>query len=115
MVQNRITDSKRIAQFLASELTGLETGILTELSMTDVDEDAEPSSEGTEAYRIERDGNPVARVVLYPERVVLQRSDERDWEAPEDADKVTLADATLHVEQVAGVKQALDTLRETLN
>lgn len=115
MVQDRITDSTRIAQFLASELTGLETGLVAELAMTDVDEDAEPSPEGTQAYRIEYDGESVAQVVLYPERVILRHSNETDWEAPEDADQIAVDGARLHLEQAAGVKQALDALRETLN
>jgi hypothetical protein len=115
MVQDRITDSTRIAQFLASELTGLETGVLAELTVSDVDDDAEPSPEGTQAYRIDHGEESVACVVLYPERVTLQRPDETDWEVPGNVAKITVEGATLHLERVAGVKQAIDALRETVD
>ena len=113
MVRDRITDGKRIAQFLASEVTGLETGFLAEIAVTDVDEDAEPNPDGTLAYRIERDGDAVASVVLYPEHVALQRPDGRGWGVPDSADRVSVDGSALSIESVAGVKQALDALEET--
>jgi len=114
MVQDRITDGKRIAQFLASELTGLETGLLAEIAVTDIHESAEASPDGTLAYRVERDGDAVASVVLYPEHAAVQRPDGSGWEVPEGLGKVEADGATLSIEGVAGVKQALDALEETL-
>lgn len=51
MVDDRLTDGRRIAQLLASELTG---GVdrLTRLSVTDADPDVEPMTDGALAYTV---------------------------------------------------------------
>lgn len=97
MVEDRVTDGKRVAQLLASELTGLETGPLGAVDVTDADPTAEPSPAGTAAYRVTAAGAPVGTVVMYPERVV-----------------VDLGDDELVVDSGAAVKQVVDTVRERL-
>jgi hypothetical protein len=56
MVENRVTDGTRIAQLLASELTGLSRGPLSGVEVVDADPDAEPSPGGTFAYAFEHEG-----------------------------------------------------------
>ncbi|MFT4882477.1 MAG: hypothetical protein ACI9HI_002503 [Salinirussus sp.] len=97
MVEDRVTDGKRVAQLLASELTGLETGPLGAVDVTDADPAAEPSPAGTVAYRVTAAGAPVGTVVMYPERVV-----------------VSLGADELVVESGAAVKQTVDAVRERL-
>ncbi|WP_336025267.1 hypothetical protein [Halobellus salinisoli] len=53
MVEERLTDGRRIAQFLASEVTGHEDD-LGSLVVTDADADVEPTPDGAFAYAIER-------------------------------------------------------------
>ena len=67
MVEKRLTDGRRIAQFLASEITG-HGDALAALSVTDADPDVEPTPDGTFAYAIDRDGDRVASVFVQPDR-----------------------------------------------
>jgi hypothetical protein len=82
MVDERLTDGRRIAQFLASEVTGHEDD-LRSLSVTDADPDVEPTPDGAFAYAIERaerddggdggaDSTRVASVFVQPERVRVE-------------------------------------------
>jgi|APHM01.1.fsa_nt_gi hypothetical protein len=116
MVDRRITDGTRIGQLLASELTGLETGVMAAVDVVDADPAATPSADGTEAYRIARDGTVVAAVRLYPESVEVCLSGERAWpDGTPTRDTVTVADArTLQIADGAGVKTAVDAVRVTL-
>ncbi|WP_049985700.1 hypothetical protein [Halobellus rufus] len=75
MVEERLTDGRRIAQFLASEVTG-HGDDLGSLVVSDADPDVEPTPEGAFAYGIERrageDGataTRVASVYVQPDRV----------------------------------------------
>lgn len=54
MVEARITDGRRIAELLASELDGREDGHLERLAVVDADTDVEPTADGTRAYDVER-------------------------------------------------------------
>lgn len=58
MVVDRLADGVRIAQLLASEVTGNESA-LRGLTVADADPDVEPTADGALAYRIvrERDGS----------------------------------------------------------
>lgn len=105
MVDERVTDGKRVAQLLASELTGLETGSLGGVDVTDADPAAEPSPEGTVAYRVTAAGESVGTVVMYPERAVVDLV----VEGPEGT-----TDDALVVESGAAVKRAVDAVRERL-
>ncbi|WP_152042832.1 hypothetical protein [Salinigranum salinum] len=51
MVDDRLTDGRRIAQLLASELDGL-GGVLAAVAVTDADRDADPTPDGAYAYRV---------------------------------------------------------------
>jgi hypothetical protein len=99
VVERRVTDGKRIAQLLASELSGREDGLLSRVTLTEADADAEPSPEGTLAFRVAVDGDPVGTVRMYPERVVLALDGERS--------------ETL--ESGAAVKRGLDAVRDWLS
>lgn len=113
MVEERITDGKRIAQFLASELTGLERGPLGRVEVVDSDPDAEPSPSGTEAYRVGFEESVAGTVVLFPAAVEVRLTG-LEWEPAESAKDVTINGSTLTVESVASVKQVTDSLRVTL-
>lgn len=73
MVDERLTDGRRIAQLLASEVTGHD-GTLSALSVTDADPETEPTPDGAFAYGIERDpdGDRVASVFVHPDRVRVE-------------------------------------------
>ena len=71
MVEKRLTDGRRIAQLLASEVTGHADG-LAGLSVTDADTDIEPTPDGAFAYGIDRDGDRVASVFVQPDRVRVE-------------------------------------------
>lgn len=91
MVEDRITDGRRIAELLASELDGREDGELERIAVTNADRDVEPTVEGTRAYDIERvhgtrdarrdaersdgverDGERIARAFVHPDRAHLE-------------------------------------------
>jgi hypothetical protein len=73
MVEDRVTDGKRIAQLLASEVRGHEHGPLGPLEVTDV-EDAEGTVDGEYAYAIagEGDDDPLAEAYVHPDRAHLE-------------------------------------------
>lgn len=112
MVENTITDGKRIAQLLASEITGLETRALKRVSVTDADAEAMPSDGGTIAYRIAVEGAELATVLLYPEYIELEF--ETEPSATDAASDLRTDDPTVvTVTTGAEVKRAVDLLRET--
>ncbi|MFP8957908.1 hypothetical protein ACLI4Y_14370 [Natrialbaceae archaeon A-CW3] len=116
MVDDRITDGRRIAELLASEIDGRVDDELEWLTVTNADRDAEPTVDGTRAYDIsiaghddssdgmgaadegESGGSAVAadtdsstrlaRVFLHPDRIHLEfdRGREAAVEAAETAD-----------------------------
>lgn len=71
MVENRVTDGRRIAELLSSELHGREDGELDRVAVVDAVEDVEPTADGALAYRVEADGGPLAEAYVHPERVHL--------------------------------------------
>ena len=95
MVEERITDGKRIAQLLASELDGREDGGLEAVAVTTADRDAEPSADGTRAYDVVRtdegDGDRFARVFVHEDRARLE------FEAGQDVAAETAAERDLRV------------------
>ncbi len=72
MVERRITDGKRIAQLLASEIDGREDSGLDLLALADADPDVEPTADGALAYRIVREGEPFAEVFVQPDRIRIE-------------------------------------------
>jgi len=124
MVEDRITDGKRIAQLLASELTGLQTGPLADVEITDSDPEAMPSDSGTVAYRIQYEGQQVGTVLLYPAYVEVELQEEVSLEPEPDGDIPVGTDTsggvtrigadTLQITHGAAVKRAVDVLRTIL-
>jgi hypothetical protein len=111
MVKHRITDGKRIAQLLASELTGLRTGGLDAVSVEQAEPDAMPSDTGTLAYRIVEDGTPLASVSLYPSYAEVEFVTESGAGRPSEAG----GREPLQVTRGADVKTAVDRIRETVD
>ena len=118
MVEDRITDGRRIAQLLASELEGREDGELARFTVTDADRDVEPTEDGTRAYDVTRDDERFARVFVQPDRARIEIDAEpaSALEAAEDVGlrvrpKATNPPRTLvFVESGAEVKRATDVL-----
>jgi hypothetical protein len=71
MVDERLSDGRRIAQLLASEVTG-HAGDLAALSVTDADPDVAPTPDGAFAYGIDRDGDRLASAFVQPDRVRVE-------------------------------------------
>lgn len=115
MVTDRITDGKRIAELLASELTGLEEGVLADVSVSDADRDAEPTPEGTRAYVIRFDGECVATVVMYPEYVAISTDVYDPLPEGERRGVTVTVDGSIRVLTGAAVKPAVDVLRTGLS
>jgi hypothetical protein len=115
MGERRISDSTRIGQLLASEITGLSVGVLAECSITGADADATPSEGGTRAYRIAHEEEVVGAVWLYPGHAELRLTGERGWPETAGGRMVSRERAdSLRIEAGAGVKQAVDALRTVL-
>jgi hypothetical protein len=113
MVEDRITDGKRIAELLSSELSARENGPLAQVSIVDADPDATPSADGTPAYGIARNGAQIGVVSLFPEyaRVTLTVEAETVVDsAPANGVPARRedSDAVLRVESGAAVKRAVD-------
>ncbi|MDV7348925.1 hypothetical protein R3751_03930 [Halorubrum distributum] len=79
MVTDRLADGVRIAELLASEVTGNESD-LRGLTVVDADRDVEPTADGALAYRIAReraetdDGatEALAEVSVQPDRALIE-------------------------------------------
>jgi hypothetical protein len=112
MVENTVTDGKRIAQLLASELTGLDAGLLGDISVSDADPDAVPTDSGTDAYTIVAGDDPVGTVSMFPEYATVTFERTVSWpdgdQRPELLDE---SDDTLVVSSGAAVKRAVDAIR----
>lgn len=111
MVEDRITDGKRIAQLLASELTGLETAPLHRIGVVDSTPDVEPTPDGVEAYGVAVDGDRFGTVTVFPDhvRVALEGSLPATVES---GDGVAVSTdgtlVTVRIEYGAAVKRAVD-------
>lgn len=114
MVTDRVTDGKRIAELLASELTGREDGVLAGVTVADADPDAQPSADGTRAYEVRYGEKPVATVVLYPERADVRFESHRYLDAATPGDRLDVSDGTLGIPSGAAVKDALDLIRASV-
>lgn len=116
MVEDRVTDSKRIAQLFASELTGLETGPLSEVAVVDADPDVTPAPDGPVAYAVEFRGEQVGSVSLYPGRARARLAVDPDTAPDQPAIPVERAGrrVVLSIESGAAVKPAVDFVRAAL-
>ena len=118
MVEDTITDGKRIAQLLASEITGRETGPLAAMAVVDADPDVTPTADGAFAYGVDRDGDRLAAVCVQPERayVEVEVAVEAAADAARDAGlrvrpkAVEPPRALVFVESGAAVKRVADVL-----
>ncbi|WP_277553514.1 hypothetical protein [Halobaculum limi] len=80
MVADETTDGVRLAQLLASELTG-DGDYLAHVSVTDADPDVEPTADGALAYRVRVDDSEdnensghstLAEAFVHPDRVRVE-------------------------------------------
>lgn len=115
MVEERITDGKRIAELLSSELSARETGPLASIEVVDSDPDATPSEDGTSAYGIAIDGTEVGSVTLFPNyaRVTLSVGADPVIETAGDVGVPSRRESgavVLQVESGAAVKPATDAI-----
>lgn len=118
MVERRITDGRRIAQLLASEVTGRTDGPLGALAVTDA-RDVDGSTDGTFAYGVDlADDARLADVYVHEDRarVEVRAGVERAVVAAEERDlrvRPTATDpprAVVFVESGAEAKRASDVL-----
>lgn len=125
MVEDAIDDPKRIAQLLASELTGLATGPLAAVAVVDADQSATPSPGGTVAYSVTVGDRHLAHVLLYPDAAVVELDgdvldgDDVSSAAPTDDGDAGFTVETddqlqLHLSSGVAVKRAVDALRDAL-
>ena len=113
MVKDRIADGRRIGQLLASELTGLQRGPLSGVSVVDADRDVEPTPEGAFAYRVAADDTEVAIVEVTPATARLLLKQEPG--AVPERDDLTVDGTTVVVHSGAAVKAAVDVLEQSLS
>ncbi|GCF14518.1 hypothetical protein Harman_24530 [Haloarcula mannanilytica] len=113
MVKDRIADGRRIGQLLASELTGLQRGPLSDVSVVDADRDVEPTPDGAFAYRVTADDTEVAVVEVTPEtaRLIL----EQEPAGVPERDDLSVDGTTVVAHSGAAVKAAVDVLEQTLS
>jgi len=115
MVEDRITDGRRIAELLASELDGRSDGPLASVAVVNADPDVEPSDGGGRAYDIVVDGPAAATVFVHPERVRIETAIERSEFGATASDGVSIrlasgAGTVIVVKHGAAVKRAVDVL-----
>jgi len=114
MVEDRITDGKRIGQLLASELTGLQRGPLGAVSVVDADADVEPTDTGAFAYRSEAEDRVLGTVSVTDHTARLEldapttMAPERDDVTVENEGRVVVAHSG------AAVKTLVDVVAEAV-
>lgn len=122
MVEDRVTDGRRIAQLFASEVRGRETGPIGSLAVVDV-RDVEGSPAGDFAYGIDLCGDRVADVDVLDDRIRLtvQSRIEQAIEVASgeglavDRDSSPPGRARVFVESGAAAKRALDVLEAAVS
>jgi len=113
MAEDTITDGKRIAQLLASELTGLETGALSAVDVVDADPDATPTDAGTFAYRVVAEKTELAEVFLCPTYAELEFTVEPVRTPAAENRDLFRAGRIVQITTGAEVKPTVDLIRET--
>jgi len=119
MVEDRITDGRRIAELLSSELDGREDGDLAAVAVTNANRDVEPTAEGARAYDVACHDDRIARVFAHEDRVHLEFGTGQDTAAETASGidlrvrpKATTPPRTLvFVESGAEVKRATDVVQ----
>lgn len=119
MVEDQITDGRRIAELLASEIDGRADGELEYFTVTNADRDVEPTVDGARAYDVVRGDDRIARAFIHEDRAHLE------FEAGQDVAAATAPEVGLRVrpkaskppstlvfvESGAEVKRATDVLQ----
>jgi hypothetical protein len=116
MVEDRVTEPRRVAELLASEFTGLATGPLADLTVVEARPDVSPTPEGSRAYALEYRGRRLGAVSLYPEFVTVRLSVEAAA-LPETTPlpaEPTGDGVRVRVEDCVAVKRAVDVVRSVL-
>lgn len=109
----RVTDGRRIAELLASELTGRRSGPLGEVAIEGAADDVEPTAQGAFAYAIAYRGERVGEVRVRPTEAVIRL--DRPWaEQVADRDGLAVDREALVVDYGAAVKRAADAIRAAL-
>jgi len=114
MVEDRITDGKRIGQLFASELTGLERGPLGAVSVGDAEPDVEPTDGGAFAFHVVADGEEIGHVRVTETTARLELAtpttfgSEREDVTVEDGGQVVVAHSG------AAVKALVDVVTQSL-
>jgi len=90
MVEDRLRDGTRIAQLIASELTG-DHGRLAQVVVVDANPDVEPTEDGAVAYRVARVSNS--------EAVEIGEQGQTTVDESVDADRTMLATVFVHPER----------------
>lgn len=122
MVTDRITDGRRIAELLASELEGRTDTGLDRVGLANVDRSITPSAAGDPAYDVTLDGSPVGTALVRPDDVVLAISEEPSVvrEAATERGLPTTSDLPDHdpavlLEDGAAVKRGVDVLTAVID
>lgn len=71
MVEDRLSDGRRIAELLSSELTG-HGGSLAPLAVVDAEPEVEPTPDGSFAYAVAADGVSLAELYVQPDRARVE-------------------------------------------
>jgi len=117
MVEDSVTDGKRIAQLLASELTGLDLGALAGVSVVEAAPEATPSAEGTDAFRLNSRGQTVAVVSMFPDHARVSPAGKISHPfrlAPSEAGEhpsLDISGGALVIRSGGAVKPAVDAIR----
>lgn len=101
MVEDSLNDGTRVAELLASEVSGHENDPYGRLAVTNADQDVEPTTDGAHAYDVTVDGESLAAVFVQPGRARLELHDRLD--AARDAAE----DSGLRTRPVGGVSPRL--------
>lgn len=72
MVEDRLSDGRRIAELLASEIEGREDAPIDELEIRDADQSITPTADGARAYTIAAGETELATVFVHPERTRVE-------------------------------------------
>ncbi len=116
MVEDSLTAPRRVAELLASEFTGLETGPLADLAVVDASPDASPPPGGTRAYALDYRDRRFGSVSLYPGHVMVSLSVDATA-LPEETPlpvEATGEGVRVRVEDGVAVKRAVDVVRAAL-
>jgi len=114
MVEERITDGKRIGQLFASELTGLERGPLGAVSVEDAEPDVEPTAEGALAFRVAAADETVGTVSVTDATARLALETATAFESERDDVTVEERGSVVVAHSGAAVKTLVDVVAENV-